>query len=74
MTCNEELAALSTEGLERAIAELCGHINAATARWLGLVGALRGDPSGAPLAGTVARAGPSGAADPAPTGSRIAAE
>jgi uncharacterized protein DUF222/HNH endonuclease len=38
MTCNEELAALSTEGLEREIAELGGHINAATARWLGLVG------------------------------------
>jgi hypothetical protein len=37
MTCNEELAALSTEGLEREIAELGGHINAATARWLGLV-------------------------------------
>jgi uncharacterized protein DUF222/HNH endonuclease len=38
MTCNEELAALSTEGLEGEIAELGGHINAATARWLGLVG------------------------------------
>src|SRR5918992_5156436 len=37
MTGNEELAALSTEGLEREIAELGGHINAATARWLGLV-------------------------------------
>ena len=37
MTCNEELAGLSTEGLERTIAELNGHINAATARWLGLV-------------------------------------
>jgi Domain of unknown function (DUF222)/HNH endonuclease len=38
MTVNEDLAALSTEGLERKIAELGGHINAATARWLGLVG------------------------------------
>ena len=38
MTCNEELAGLSTEGLERKIAELGGHINAATARWLALVG------------------------------------
>jgi hypothetical protein len=38
MTCNEKLGALSTEGLERQIAELGGHINAATARWLGLVG------------------------------------
>jgi hypothetical protein len=38
MTCNEELAGLSTEGLEREIAELGGHINAATARWLALVG------------------------------------
>jgi hypothetical protein len=38
MTCNDELAALSNEGLERAIAELGGHINAATARWLALVG------------------------------------
>jgi hypothetical protein len=38
MTCNEELTALSTEGLEREICELGGHINAATARWLALVG------------------------------------
>jgi hypothetical protein len=38
MNCNDELAALSTEGLEREIAELGGHINAATARWLALVG------------------------------------
>jgi hypothetical protein len=38
MTCNEEFAALSTEGLEREICELGGHINAATARWLDLVG------------------------------------
>jgi Domain of unknown function (DUF222)/HNH endonuclease len=38
MTCNEELAGLSTEGLEREICELGGHINAATARWLALVG------------------------------------
>jgi hypothetical protein len=38
MTCNEELTALSTEGLEREITELGGHINAATARWLALVG------------------------------------
>jgi Domain of unknown function (DUF222)/HNH endonuclease len=38
MTGNEEFAGLSTEGLERAIAELGGHINAATARWLALVG------------------------------------
>jgi hypothetical protein len=38
MTCNDELAALSTEGLQREIAELGGHINAATARWLALVG------------------------------------
>ena len=37
MAGNEELAGLSTEGLEREIAELGGHINAATARWLGLV-------------------------------------
>jgi Domain of unknown function (DUF222)/HNH endonuclease len=37
MTGNEELMGLSTEGLERQIAELGGHINAATARWLGLV-------------------------------------
>jgi hypothetical protein len=38
MICNEELTALSTEGLEREITELGGHINAATARWLALVG------------------------------------
>jgi hypothetical protein len=38
MTCNEELAELSTEGLEGEIAELGGHINAATARWLALIG------------------------------------
>ncbi len=30
MTCNEDFAELSTEGLEREIAELGGHINAAT--------------------------------------------
>ena len=38
MTGNGELTGLSNEGLEREIAELGGHINAATARWLGLVG------------------------------------
>jgi hypothetical protein len=38
MTCNEDLTAFSTEGLEREICELGGHINAATARWLALVG------------------------------------
>jgi hypothetical protein len=32
MTGGDELTALSTEGLEREIAELGGHINAATAR------------------------------------------
>jgi Domain of unknown function (DUF222)/HNH endonuclease len=38
MTCNDDLTAFSTEGLEREICELGGHINAATARWLALVG------------------------------------
>jgi hypothetical protein len=38
MIGEEELTGLSTERLEREIAELGGHINAATARWLGLVG------------------------------------
>jgi hypothetical protein len=38
MTCNEELTPFPTEGLEREICELGGHINAATARWLALVG------------------------------------
>jgi uncharacterized protein DUF222/HNH endonuclease len=38
MRTDEGLAALSTEGLEREICELGGHINAATARWLALVG------------------------------------
>ena len=33
-----ELSGLSVERLEREIAELAGHINAAMARWLGLVG------------------------------------
>jgi Domain of unknown function (DUF222)/HNH endonuclease len=38
MTDNRELAALPSERLEREITELRGHINAATARWLALVG------------------------------------
>jgi hypothetical protein len=38
MKTDEELQALSSERLEREIADLGGHINAATARWLGLVG------------------------------------
>lgn len=38
MVSDENLTGLSTEGLEREICELGGHINAATARWLGLVG------------------------------------
>jgi hypothetical protein len=73
MKSDEELTALSSERLEREITELGGHINAATARWLGLDGALRGEPPGAPLAGTGGTRGPNGAADPAPTGSHTAA-
>ena len=38
MKTDKELKALPSELLERKIAELGGHINAATARWLGLVG------------------------------------
>jgi Domain of unknown function (DUF222)/HNH endonuclease len=38
MKSDERLTAVSSEQLEREIAELGGHINAATARWLGLVG------------------------------------
>jgi hypothetical protein len=38
MKAYEELKALPSERLEREIAELGGHINAATARWLALVG------------------------------------
>jgi Domain of unknown function (DUF222)/HNH endonuclease len=38
MKTYEELTALPSERLEREIAELGGHINAATARWLALVG------------------------------------
>jgi Domain of unknown function (DUF222)/HNH endonuclease len=38
MKADEELKTLPSERLEREIAELGGHINAATARWLRLVG------------------------------------
>jgi hypothetical protein len=38
MRIDEELAALPSEQLERTITELGGHINAATARWLALIG------------------------------------
>ena len=38
MKADQELRTLPSERLEREIAELGGHINAATARWLGMVG------------------------------------
>jgi Domain of unknown function (DUF222)/HNH endonuclease len=38
MRIDDEIAGLPSEHLEREITELGGHINAATARWLGLVG------------------------------------
>lgn len=62
MKTDEELAGLSTEGLEREICELGGHINAATASWLALVGSSTGG-----------RVGRSGVAGRARIGCRIAA-
>jgi hypothetical protein len=58
------------ELLEREIPELAAHIHAATCRWLALVEALLGDPCGAPLAGTVARAGGIGVAGRVRSGCR----
>jgi hypothetical protein len=68
-----DLAAFSLERLEGEICELAAHLNAAGARWLELVRALRGDPFGAPLAGTAAKAGRSGGAARARIGFRTAA-